>query len=43
MLAVPIIAIVMVIVQEVYIRDVLGDYPMDQPAVVQEALMPDGL
>jgi predicted PurR-regulated permease PerM len=43
MLAVPLIAIVMVLVQEVYIHDILGDYPKDQSATENNTLMPDGL
>lgn len=44
MLAVPILAILTVLVQEVYIRDILGDYPPnEQPISIQESLMPDGL
>mgnify|MGYP000639720448 CR=1 FL=1 len=44
MLAVPIIAIFVVLVQEVYIHDILGDYPVDeQPVTVQENLLPDGI
>jgi predicted PurR-regulated permease PerM len=44
MLAVPIIAILMVLVQEIYIRDILGDHPVEpHPVAVQESLMPDSL
>jgi predicted PurR-regulated permease PerM len=44
MLAVPLIAILMIIVQEVYVRDVLGDKEVvTAPAVVEEDLIPDGV
>lgn len=43
MLAVPLTAIVMVLVQEVYIKDVLGDRPSEAHPVADEFLMPDGI
>jgi predicted PurR-regulated permease PerM len=42
MLAVPIIAILMILVQEVYVKDVLGDKPPDIQELPEEALLPDG-
>src|SRR6185295_10535394 len=36
MLAVPIIAILMIIVQEVYIKDILGDRPVLESAMIDE-------
>lgn len=41
MLAVPIIAIVMIIVQEVYIKDVLGDRPRENAFLREEELVAD--
>lgn len=41
MLAVPIIAILMILVQEVYIKDVLGDRQFLEPAIVDDDLVPD--
>jgi predicted PurR-regulated permease PerM len=41
MLAVPIIAILMILVQEVYIKDVLGDKPALEVSLADDALMPD--
>ncbi len=43
MLAVPMSAILMVLVQEVYIKDVLGDKAIEDPSGLEEALMPDGV
>jgi len=43
MLAVPMSAILMVLVQEVYIKDVLGDRAVEDPAHLEDALMPDGV
>jgi predicted PurR-regulated permease PerM len=43
MLAVPLTAIVMVIVQEVYVKDILGDYASDHQPLPEEVLMPDGV
>lgn len=43
MLAVPIIAILMILVQEVYVRDFLGDEPKTERVILEEeALLPDG-
>ncbi len=43
MLAVPIIAILMILVQEVYVRDFLGDEPKPERVVLEEeSLLPDG-
>jgi predicted PurR-regulated permease PerM len=42
MLAVPIIAILMILVQEVYIKDVLGDRPVIEAVMSDEDLIPDG-
>lgn len=42
MLAVPIIAILMILVQEVYIKDVLGDKPDEIVVFSDDALLPDG-
>jgi predicted PurR-regulated permease PerM len=41
MLAVPIIAILMILVQEVYVKDVLGDKPPDAVPVHPDVLEPD--
>jgi len=41
MLAVPIIAILMILVQEVYVKDILGDRPTAEAAFVEDGLMPD--
>jgi len=41
MLAVPLTAIIMVIVQEVYIKDVLGDRSVGMEPVIEETLVPD--
>ncbi len=43
MLAVPMTAILLVLVQEVYIKDILGDKVLEEPARLDEALMPDGV
>jgi predicted PurR-regulated permease PerM len=44
MLAVPIIAIIMVLVQEVYIHDILGDYAAEEkPITTQEMRIPTSL
>ena len=43
MLAVPLSAIVMVLVQEIYIRDILGDEAIGEPAAADEVLVPDGV
>ncbi|MBE2270034.1 MAG: AI-2E family transporter [Anaerolinea sp.] len=44
MLAVPITAVIMILVQEVYIKDVLGDQSVDESLVrADEALLPDGV
>lgn len=43
MLAVPITAILMVLVQEVYIKDILGDSSVHEDPVLEEALIPDGV
>jgi predicted PurR-regulated permease PerM len=43
MLAVPMTAILMVLVQEVYIKDVLGDKGIEESAYLEEALIPDGV
>ena len=44
MLAVPIAAILMVLVQEVYIKDVLGDHSVDERIMMpEEVLVPDGV
>jgi predicted PurR-regulated permease PerM len=44
MLAVPIIAIIMVLVQEIYIHDILGDYSMEEkPIIATESLVPTSL
>lgn len=42
MLAVPIIAILMILVQEVYVKDILGDRPPEIQDLPEEALLPDG-
>lgn len=41
MLSVPITAILMVIVQEVYVKDMLGDNMVETPALPEEILIPD--
>ena len=41
MLAVPIIAILMILVQEVYVKDILGDRPFEERAILEEDLTPD--
>lgn len=44
MLAVPITAIIMILVQEVYIKDMLGDLSVNETlATPDEALLPDGV
>jgi predicted PurR-regulated permease PerM len=43
MLAVPITAILMVLVQEVYIRDMLGDSTVDELVMPEDVLVPDGV
>jgi predicted PurR-regulated permease PerM len=43
MLAVPITAILMVLVQEVYVKDILGDSSVQETSVQEEALIPDGV
>jgi predicted PurR-regulated permease PerM len=43
MLAVPMSAILMVLVQEVYVKDVLGDRGVEDPAHLDDALIPDGV
>jgi predicted PurR-regulated permease PerM len=47
MLAVPLTAIVMVLVQEIYIKDVLGDVTAEKSplaeAEAEELMMPDGI
>ena len=44
MLAVPITAIIMILVQEVYIKDMLGDLTVNESmAPAEEALLPDGV
>jgi predicted PurR-regulated permease PerM len=43
MLAVPLTAIIMVLVQEVYIKDVLGDHSVENQPVMDEVLLPDGV
>lgn len=43
MLAVPITAILTVLVQEVYIKDILGDRSLEEDPVPEEALIPDGV
>jgi predicted PurR-regulated permease PerM len=43
MLAVPLTAIIMVIVQEVYIKDILGDREVEPQPVSDDLLMPDGI
>ncbi len=44
MLAVPITAIIMILVQEVYIKDMLGDLSVNETlAAPDEALLPDGV
>jgi predicted PurR-regulated permease PerM len=41
MLAVPIIAIIMIVVQEVYIKDILGDKPRSETFLREEELVAD--
>lgn len=41
MLAVPIIAILMILVQEIYVKDVLGDTPEGRARIWEEELLPD--
>lgn len=41
MLAVPMIAILMILVQEVYIKDLLGDRPASVPVMGDDELVPD--
>jgi predicted PurR-regulated permease PerM len=41
MLAVPLIAILMILVQEVYIKDILGDKPTTERLFADEELLPD--
>jgi predicted PurR-regulated permease PerM len=43
MLAVPITGIIMILVQEVYVKDVLGDPLVQNEPVPEEALIPDGV
>lgn len=44
MLAVPITAILMILVQEIYVKDMLGDRTVDEPLTnVEESLLPDGV
>lgn len=47
LLAVPITAILMIIIQEVYIKDILGDRPVKEPVrmidLEEEELLPDGV
>lgn len=46
MLAVPMIAILMILVQEIYIKDILGDRPTDvmaQAGTAEQELVPDGV
>ena len=43
MLAVPLAAIVMVIVQEVYIKDILGDHSMGAESLSEETLLSEGV
>lgn len=42
MLAVPIIAILMILVQEVYVKDILGDRPGELILTDEDELLPDG-
>ncbi|MBZ0282492.1 MAG: AI-2E family transporter [Anaerolineae bacterium] len=42
MLAVPIIAILIILVQEVYIKDILGDKPDETTVFSDDILLPDG-
>jgi predicted PurR-regulated permease PerM len=42
MLAVPIIAILLVLVQEVYVKDILGDKMPEKPPTLQVELLPSG-
>jgi len=41
MLAVPIIAILMILVQEVYVKDILGDRPLLSAVITDDDLIPD--
>lgn len=41
MLAVPIIAILMILVQEVYVKDILGDKPIEVRVLSEDDLVPD--
>jgi predicted PurR-regulated permease PerM len=43
MLAVPITAILTVLVQEIYIKDILGDTSVQDESAPEEALIPDGV
>ncbi len=43
MLAVPMTAILLVLVQEVYVKDILGDRTVEEQIQLEEALMPDGV
>jgi predicted PurR-regulated permease PerM len=43
MLAVPMTAILLVLVQEVYVKDILGDKSDEERLVLEDALMPDGV
>jgi predicted PurR-regulated permease PerM len=43
MLAVPMTAILLVLVQEVYVKDILGDRMIEEQIRLDEALMPDGV
>jgi predicted PurR-regulated permease PerM len=43
MLAVPMTAILLVLVQEVYVKDILGDTSAEEQLHLEEALMPDGV
>jgi len=43
MLAVPMTAILLVLVQEVYVKDILGDRSVEAQAALEDALMPDGV
>jgi predicted PurR-regulated permease PerM len=43
MLAVPMTAILLVLVQEVYVKDILGDKSVEEQHLLEDALMPDGV
>jgi len=43
MMAVPITAILLVLVQEVYVKDVIGDRGVEDRVQLEDALMPDGV